>query len=379
MPVRLIPAQAGKTQPANQSIHARAAHPRAGGENQWSVRAFGLFPGSSPRRRGKPTRKIALTKYPRLIPAQAGKTRQTVNAANAHGAHPRAGGENRVQEHPAVARRGSSPRRRGKRLSNRVLYTAQRLIPAQAGKTLRLRKETPRARAHPRAGGENGREANHPQTVLGSSPRRRGKLRRDLYARLDIGLIPAQAGKTVMSSMTAPGSRAHPRAGGENALSRARPRPVRGSSPRRRGKPRTTTSHHQHHGLIPAQAGKTALSCPHGTRSAAHPRAGGENFAQGIEAPLDLGSSPRRRGKPSRSASGSNVVRLIPAQAGKTPLPCWPPPRPTAHPRAGGENGPVCVRQALALGSSPRRRGKHIIRIKVLTWHRLIPAQAGKT
>ena len=70
------------------------------------------------------------------------------------------------------------------------------------------------------------------------------------------------------------------------------------------------------------------------------------------------GSSPRGRGKPRSSGPFHDGSRLIPAWAGKTPEPPPPVHMVTAHPRVGGENrvrghGPQDRR-----GSSPRGRGK---------------------
>ena len=71
--------------------------------------------------------------------------------------------------------------------------------------------------------------------------------------------------------------------------------------------------------------------------------------------------------------------RLIPARAGKTPARvarCCPS---TAHPRACGENLLTHSNESLALGSSPRVRGKLEAGGPVGRGDRLIPARAGKT
>ena len=89
----------------------------------------------------------------------------------------------------------------------------------------------------------------------------------------------------------------HPRVGGENRinhLERIRPQ---GSSPHGRRKRRLHQGRSHNLGLIPARAGKTSHGPDHRLASTAHPRAGGENGplpADGME--LD-GSSPHGRGK----------------------------------------------------------------------------------
>ena len=96
-----------------------------------------------------------------------------------------------------------------------------------------------------------------------------------------------------------------------------------GSSPRGRGKPLFERCTRLPLGLIPARAGKTAFMFIAVVLTRAHPRAGGENnLSKEIEV-IGLGSSPRGRGKPLRGAGLGAVSRLIPARAGKT-RPCNP-------------------------------------------------------
>ena len=72
----------------------------------------------------------------------------------------------------------------------------------------------------------------------------------------------------------------------------------------------------------------------------AHPRVGGENWANNVTPVIDSGSSPRGRGKPKRAVKSRLCDRLIPAWAGKTlwlQSIDW---GEGAHPRVGGENLP---------------------------------------
>ena len=131
-------------------------------------------------------------------------------------AHPRAGGENEAGDEKGATFEGSSPRGRGKPMSDRRVGQAARLIPARAGKThLRLRagRHTP---AHPRAGGENEKPSLLPRMRVGSSPRGRGKLGGMPRLPPRFRLIPARAGKTALFAYDFDTDAAHPRAGGEN-------------------------------------------------------------------------------------------------------------------------------------------------------------------
>ena len=151
--------------------------------------------------------------------------------------------------------------------------------------------------AHPRAGGENPFARAYCACPSGSSPRGRGKRGVDGRAESLIGLIPARAGKTQDSPPAGGGSRAHPRAGGENWAKSALVRTSVGSSPRGRGKRPPVYPAGHARGLIPARAGKTSGDRRRTRRSPAHPRAGGENLTGRQGLGKSWGSSPRGRGK----------------------------------------------------------------------------------
>ena len=254
--------------------------------------------GSSPRGRGKPVSLHLEEGTGGLIPAWAGKTCCCVCALFAHRAHPRVGGENSP---PTPARRrfsGSSPRGRGKRAGGWTVGCGQGLIPAWAGKTRRRRTRRRRISAHPRVGGENHFEYAKPETIKGSSPRGRGKPRSGTHRFVRPRLIPAWAGKTSALAHTTPRARAHPRVGGENAGADDESAALGGSSPRGRGKRGDEKNSADASGLIPAWAGKTLRGLPIVAICRAHPRVGGENAEHRTDSVDESGSSPRGRGKP---------------------------------------------------------------------------------
>ena len=111
---RLIPAHAGKTFYTADAIRTYAAHPRACGENVRVHCPWATGPGSSPRMRGKRSSRNPAAVALGLIPAHAGKTN---NASTNHvscWAHPRACGENTESISDKAEQAGSSPRMRGK-------------------------------------------------------------------------------------------------------------------------------------------------------------------------------------------------------------------------------------------------------------------------
>ena len=215
--------------------------------------------------------------------------------------------------------------------------------------------------------------------MMGSSPRMRGKLPVLRHELAGGGLIPAYAGKTSLDDTRTPVHRAHPRVCGENACQQRAQEMQMGSSPRMRGKPLYQFLRRARLGLIPAYAGKTPPHDARGLRGWAHPRVCGENRGQVLAQRGDEGSSPRMRGKLEIIRLLSKRSRLIPAYAGKTVDFAHLSGARGAHPRVCGENLVVWLVPKIAVGSSPRMRGKLLAHEKRPLPPRLIPAYAGKT
>ena len=220
---------------------------------------------------------------------------------------------------------------------------------------------------------------SHSGVNTGSSPRVRGKPAGGGDEGVDVGLIPACAGKTAWASRGSCPPRAHPRVCGENSLRWALIVPRAGSSPRVRGKLKGSSPLARGTGLIPACAGKTRMLMRRPPSPTAHPRVCGENQDVDAQAPLPDGSSPRVRGKLPRPRPGRRSRRLIPACAGKTRRrrACRRVRR--AHPRVCGENRDAIRLFHSVSGSSPRVRGKLLLPERRGVRGRLIPACAGKT
>ena len=152
---------------------------------------------------------------------------------------------------------GSSPRMRGKQPKWVGMYIDHRLIPAYAGKTTYVHPQRWPVRAHPRVCGENASISWYAVMPAGSSPRMRGKRFTDSDGVICSGLIPAYAGKTTNRTIATKNNRAHPRVCGENTAYGPKKGPEWGSSPRMRGKRKRQASESHPLGLIPAYAGKT--------------------------------------------------------------------------------------------------------------------------
>ena len=237
---RIIPARAGKTCPAPGGGARARDHPRACGENSARLSSALVPPGSSPRVRGKRPPLHQPTRSPRIIPARAGKTTPPPPRRSGRPDHPRACGENLLEAARKVFPEGSSPRVRGKRDYKYKTVLITGIIPARAGKTSPPSARWAKPRDHPRACGENGGRARPEPRPGGSSPRVRGKQLDLELAAGDRGIIPARAGKTSRWSGRRWRARAHPRACGENGLSHSLVDFPRRLIPARAGKTPTT-------------------------------------------------------------------------------------------------------------------------------------------
>ena len=227
--------------------------------------------------RGKLSPLAHIASQPRITPAHAGKTLLTSPIPVISSDHPRACGENIPSAFPAASMAGSPPRMRGKQ---RVYYdeTAQeRITPAHAGKTLSCIAQHVIPPDHPRACGENKLCLKRLRPVSGSPPRMRGKQYPAFACSLRLRITPAHAGKTFTSLLAPAHFTDHPRACGENSLSRMDLLIKFGSPPRMRGKLKMNQKPYYVERITPAHAGKTRIWFRDYRLLTDHPRACGEN------------------------------------------------------------------------------------------------------
>ena len=111
---------------------------------------------------------------------------------------------------------GSSPRMRGTHDGKREVVTLPRIIPADAGNTMTRMTRWWMMGDHPRGCGEHGLDCTKVSSTPGSSPRMRGTLPTLQPWPIPDGIIPADAGNTIL----APSDRSihgdHPRGCGEH-------------------------------------------------------------------------------------------------------------------------------------------------------------------
>ena len=150
-----------------------------------------------------------------LIPARAGNTEHGEHGHRRIGAHPRSRGEHLSAPAGATSAKGSSPLARGTRVEHLLKFQ--------------------KPRAHPRSRGEHQEHYKGQPRQMGSSPLARGTPDGDWARRVGIGLIPARAGNTSLTSHQPHAKRAHPRSRGEHLYSVISTYFIVGSSPLARG------------------------------------------------------------------------------------------------------------------------------------------------
>ena len=202
---RFIPAHAGNSCCVRYSVRQHAVHPRACGEQASALVWRLAHIGSSPRMRGTAGCGSQTQAAPRFIPAHAGNRQAGIAGTDMLTVHPRACGEQFVQQVAQLANVGSSPRMRGTAGLSRHTTHSRRFIPAHAGNRPPIWSHRPHQPVHPRACGEQLCSALSASRSSGSSPRMRGtELVHALHDGID-RFIPAHAGNSMLK-ITRPAS-----------------------------------------------------------------------------------------------------------------------------------------------------------------------------
>ena len=256
--------------------------------------------------------------------------------------------------------RGSSPHVRGALKQDVARLRTAGIIPACAGSTRSTMVFPVDKRDHPRMCGEHGRVVTVNGNVKGSSPHVRGAPAAVVVCHLVRGIIPACAGSTFLSKLSAVGLRDHPRMCGEHVKRLARGLRKRGSSPHVRGAPFRHGLRLVPFGIIPACAGSTGLLCVRLRPILDHPRMCGEHTSMIGFAAMTAGSSPHVRGAPGARRHAPVSRGIIPACAGSTMVFLYALRVSGDHPRMCGEHLRQHLRASRSWGSSPHVRGARL-------------------
>ena len=168
--------------------------------------------------RGAPVDGHRLTQILGIIPADAGSTACSADYRPSSTDHPRGCGEHCVRSKHAASRCGSSPRMRGAHHTAAISLCADRIIPADAGSTWERKNDRKNAWDHPRGCGEHLPATTFTDASQGSSPRMRGA-RIPGHVRIrGVRIIPADAGSTLRAGKATGVYQDHPRGCGEHGV-----------------------------------------------------------------------------------------------------------------------------------------------------------------
>ncbi len=376
---RFIPACAGNSAASDWLTPVLPVHPRVRGEQDHADYHLVRWSGSSPRARGTAIRDRAVSVCGRFIPACAGNREWGWLRDNPLRVHPRVRGEqdlNTLLERLPV---GSSPRARGTVQVCGLDAIEFRFIPACAGNSWRTGLTASSVAVHPRVRGEQARRTAREHVWGGSSPRARGTASARRIATARTRFIPACAGNRPVRSAKAKMATVHPRVRGEQTLAWSDNVAVNGSSPRARGTGPNNQRRHPQARFIPACAGNRHRRGDAQVPGAVHPRVRGEQAQRSNSRSRMIGSSPRARGTEQRHHYPSERIRFIPACAGNRRPRDAQASAQTVHPRVRGEQWQLRLFIVRRYGSSPRARGTvHACRDEVQVC-RFIPACAGNS
>ena len=193
----ITPAWAGKRTTGAAWLLVSEDHPRMGGEKRPSSQGRRALRGSPPHGRGKGTPAALRFAWTRITPAWAGKSCAAFRWQRSHGDHPRMGGEKNQPRFCSILTKGSPPHGRGKVNFYTILWFQLRITPAWAGKSQSDQHDRGRLRDHPRMGGEKSMVCPRSDPGTGSPPHGRGKVLSVSMLFTALRITPAWAGKSL--------------------------------------------------------------------------------------------------------------------------------------------------------------------------------------
>ena len=196
----IIPADAGSTGKAATKTTGTGDHPRGCGEHALKDTVSFACSGSSPRMRGARDAARLTEQAARIIPADAGSTPRWAARSRPCTDHPRGCGEHSFKAPICRFSSGSSPRMRGAHRAHSRNNRCPGIIPADAGSTPDRTRPGGGRQDHPRGCGEHYDLPEHFAGHAGSSPRMRGARKSRPPTRTPTRIIPADAGSTIRTS-----------------------------------------------------------------------------------------------------------------------------------------------------------------------------------
>ena len=259
------------------------------------------------------------------------------------------------------------------------IFASVGITPAYAGNTKLSTFSYPYSRDHPRIRGEHGFTAFTVKISLGSPPHTRGTRYLVIQLWSPAGITPAYAGNTASVQLSLSNTQDHPRLRGEHLPMQSAQVIHRGSPPLTRGTLKCYMLTVVSGRITPAYAGNTEATTLLIGASRDHPRLRGEHYKNKPFPKMKKGSPPLTRGTLSFSQSELKDYGITPAYAGNTNRWCERSCKFWDHPRLRGEHRLYLLPIGTATGSPPLTRGTQAKHHILATKCRITPAYAGNT
>ena len=175
-------------------------HPRSRGDYTRAPLSRRTSVGSPPLTRGLLFSGMHLSLPHRITPAHAGTTFIPLLKQPLYEDHPRSRGDYPAFSSASICFSGSPPLTRGLLIAVSLVCVKLRITPAHAGTTSPDASQNTDHWDHPRSRGDYSRLSNPADNQLGSPPLTRGLPDGPAYGLTLIGITPAHAGTTQVSS-----------------------------------------------------------------------------------------------------------------------------------------------------------------------------------
>ena len=216
--------------------------------------------GLSPLARGTLTSRLAYLLLVGITPAHAGTTTLGLATHACAQDHPRSRGDHHDEPPLHIPLQGSPPLARGPRTAAACQAHPERITPAHAGTTQRVRYGTHGFEDHPRSRGDHACTARPCPPLPGSPPLTRGPHDPDALRDRALGITPAHAGTTGVQQGRPRKNRDHPRSRGDHRLIGLVGFWVAGSPPLTRGPQTRVKTNTGAFRITPAHAGTTIFA-----------------------------------------------------------------------------------------------------------------------
>ena len=377
--MRFTPTRVGTTRILRIEFAPNPVHPHACGDDLSTRMTCPCETGSPPRVWGRHAEYITLIERRRFTPTRVGTTPHPVRTRTARPVHPHACGDDSSALPVFPVWAGSPPRVWG-RPSGRVITPALcRFTPTRVGTTSEGVATGPIFTVHPHACGDDSALSRNWMGTYGSPPRVWGRRRLSRPAPRSPRFTPTRVGTTRCHPLFLWGQSVHPHACGDDLHRLEQPHQSIGSPPRVWGRLARERHVELQNRFTPTRVGTTATRPAPPPCPTVHPHACGDDDRPEWTMLSVHGSPPRVWGRPSRWSSPRLGWRFTPTRVGTTATPYMVSSRSPVHPHACGDDAQAQQPTSNPAGSPPRVWGRRRVLLLQVVPVRFTPTRVGTT